>query len=92
MALEGRGELRQGAAVQVNVALATSPEWITLQARIIAALGPFPDGRKAVLAAIAGPDVPDHGPALLTHSVANSGGTEAAVVVGDGAHEPRAGG
>ncbi len=45
-------------AAQVNVAIVASPEWTGLQARIVAALAPFPDARAAVAAAIEGPALP----------------------------------
>ncbi len=41
--------------VNVAVALAESPDWIALRARILAALGHHPEARRDVLAAIAGP-------------------------------------
>ena len=58
--LELEGRLRQVTAVQVNVSLGTSVEWLSLQARIVAALAPFPDARAVVRAAIDGEEaVPD---------------------------------
>ncbi len=57
--LLARIEKRVGpdAQVQVAVSLVTSPEWVSLQARIVQALGPFPEARQAVRLAIEGPRV-----------------------------------
>lgn len=46
-------ELNDRAQVTVGVALVQSPEWVSLQARIVQALGPHPEARQAVLAAVA---------------------------------------
>jgi len=71
--LELEGRLRQGAQVQVNVAVATSPEWLTLQARIVAALAPFPEARAAVLHAIEGGEAsPSSSRALADHAAATA--------------------
>ena len=40
--------------MQVNVSLGASPEWLSLQARIVTALAPFPTARAAVLTSIEG--------------------------------------
>src|SRR5579864_693996 len=55
--LELEGRLRQGTAVQVNVSLAASPEWLSVQARIVAALASLPDAKAVVMAAIEGKDI-----------------------------------
>ena len=88
--LEGR--LRQVPQVAVTVNLASSPEFLTLVARVKQALLPYQEAYAAVVAELEGAKVSRAVPALPAHSVANVGGVEAAVVVGDGAHEPRAGG
>jgi hypothetical protein len=44
-------------APSVQVAIATNPEWLSLQARVIAALVPFREAREAVLAALRGESV-----------------------------------
>jgi len=77
MALEAKGELRSGSQVQVNVAIASSSEWLTLQARIIAALGPYAEARQAVLLAIGG----DHVAPGAARSTARPRDASAAVVV-----------
>jgi hypothetical protein len=48
------GELDERPSVTVN--LLASPEWLTVRARIVAALAPFPDAREAVALALAGAD------------------------------------
>lgn len=50
--LEVEGRLRQGAHVQVAVALVQSPEWVSLRSRMLRALEPFPDARQAVIASL----------------------------------------
>ena len=50
--LEVEGRLRQGAHVQVAVALVQSPEWAAVRTRTLRALEPFPEARRAVIAAL----------------------------------------
>jgi hypothetical protein len=50
--LELEGRLRHGAQVQVALSVGQSPEWLSLLARITRALGPYPEARQAVLAAV----------------------------------------
>lgn len=50
--LEVEGRLRQGAHVQVAVALVQSSEWQSLRSVVFRAIEPFPDARQAVIAAL----------------------------------------
>ncbi|HKX17918.1 MAG TPA: hypothetical protein VJT33_07920 [bacterium] len=60
--LEVEGRLRQGAHVQVAVALVQSSEWASLRTRILRAIELYPDAKQAVIAAISEVNPNGHGP------------------------------
>ena len=45
-----RGEFQEGSTVNVTVA----PEWLALRSRVLDALAPYPEARKAVVEALSG--------------------------------------
>ncbi len=51
-ALRAAGELKPDTQVNVGIALVQSPEWQNLKAKLIAVLGPFPQARQALVAAL----------------------------------------
>ena len=68
----------------MNVALATSSEWLTLQAKLFQALAPFPDAKACALAALEGEDEADPSASRAVAGQPTASATAVAATAGNG--------
>jgi tetratricopeptide (TPR) repeat protein len=82
---------RLQSAAQISFTLFKSPEWLSLQAKILATLERFPEAHEAVKAALRGSrGYPDTAPALPAPTAWHAGDTAAAVAADDGTNRQAA--